>query len=361
MAAGGHFGWPKITFNHICHYFRSIHNFNFFGFVFTKWHLAAILDDRKSLSIAFLAISDQYATFILFLFFHKMAAGGHFGWPKITFDRITRHFRSISNFNFFDFFFTKCGGHFGWPKITFNRISRHFRSICNILDYLKSIFIIFLHKMAKWLSAILDDWKSLLIAFLDLPFIFCIFFYKMAAGDHFGWPKIIAFLAISDQYTTIIFWIFFTKWPLAAILDDWKSLLIAFLAISYQYATFVFDFFFATKWPLAAILDDRKWLLIAFLAISDQYTTLIYLDFFHKMAFGGHFGWPKITFDRISRHFRSIRNFFFFHKMAAVGHFVWPKITFDRITRHFRSISNFNFFDFFLQNVAAILNDQNHF
>ena len=30
---------------------------------FTKWPLAAILDDRKSLSIAFLAISDQYATF----------------------------------------------------------------------------------------------------------------------------------------------------------------------------------------------------------------------------------------------------------------------------------------------------------
>ena len=38
------------------------------------------------------------------------------------------------------------------------------------------------------------------------------------------------------------------------------------------------------------------------------------------MAFGGHFGWPKITFDRISRHFRSIRNLFFF-KMAASSHF----------------------------------------
>ena len=41
---------------------------------FTKWPLAAILDDRKSLSIAFLAISDQYATF-----FFKMAASSHFG------------------------------------------------------------------------------------------------------------------------------------------------------------------------------------------------------------------------------------------------------------------------------------------
>ena len=32
---------------------------------------AAILDDRKSLSIAFLAISDQYATFICFDFLTK--------------------------------------------------------------------------------------------------------------------------------------------------------------------------------------------------------------------------------------------------------------------------------------------------
>ena len=31
---------------------------------FAKWLPAAILDDQKSLSIAFLAISDQYATFI---------------------------------------------------------------------------------------------------------------------------------------------------------------------------------------------------------------------------------------------------------------------------------------------------------
>ena len=63
--------------------------------------------------------------------------------------------------------------------------------------------------------------------------------------------------------------IFFTKWLLAAILDDRKSLLIAFLAISDQYATF----FIFTKWLPAAILDDRKSLSNAFLAISDQYTT----------------------------------------------------------------------------------------
>ena len=38
--------------------------FLFFDFFFTKWPPAAMLDDRKSLLIAFLAISDQYATFL---------------------------------------------------------------------------------------------------------------------------------------------------------------------------------------------------------------------------------------------------------------------------------------------------------
>ena len=52
MAAGSHFGSP----------------------------IWAILDDRKSLSIAFLGISDQYTTFF-FDFFYKMAASGHFGSP----------------------------------------------------------------------------------------------------------------------------------------------------------------------------------------------------------------------------------------------------------------------------------------
>ena len=46
--------------------------------LFTKCLPAAILDDRKSLSIIFLAISDKNATLIYFKF-HKMAAGDHFG------------------------------------------------------------------------------------------------------------------------------------------------------------------------------------------------------------------------------------------------------------------------------------------
>ena len=56
----------------------------------------------------------QINTQLLFFFeiCRKMAAGGHFGWPKITFDRISHHFRSIRNF-FFIFFSMSASGHFG--------------------------------------------------------------------------------------------------------------------------------------------------------------------------------------------------------------------------------------------------------
>ena len=50
--------------------------------------------------IAFLAISDRYATLNFFEIFDKMAAVGHFGCPKFTLDRISGHFRSILNFIF---------------------------------------------------------------------------------------------------------------------------------------------------------------------------------------------------------------------------------------------------------------------
>ena len=52
------------------------------SFFFTKWPPAAILDVRNSFSFAFLVNSDENATVI---FFHKMAAGGHFGFPKFIF------------------------------------------------------------------------------------------------------------------------------------------------------------------------------------------------------------------------------------------------------------------------------------
>ena len=392
----------------------------------------AILDDRKSPSIAFLVISDQYATFILFEFFYKMAAGGHFGWPKkITFDRISRHFISILNFKkklfaiFFWNFVTK------WPPVaTFDRISRHFISIRN--------------------------------------FFICNFLiHKMAAGGHFGWPKTlsIAFLAISDQYATFIFWEMLSQnvrwrplwtenqfWSLFSpfqintqlfiflnfflqngrrqpfwmtenhfrshfspfqintlLLFFWKfyhkisaggkSLSIAFLTISDQYTTFHFSDFFSTKWPLAPILDDRKSLSIALLAISDQCATFIFLEILsHNVLrwpfwmtennFRSHFSpfqintqllffW-EISSQNVRRrpfwmtenhfplhfspfHINMLLYFFwkFCHKMSAGGHF-GPKMTFDCISRHFRSICNLNFSYFFFHKmaVAAILDDR---
>ena len=179
MAAGGHFGWPKITFNCISRHFRSIRNFDFFWFFFTKWLPAAILDDRKLLSMAFLAISDQCTTFN---FFHKMAAGGHFGWPKITFDRITRHFRSIRNF-FLNFCFKMAaGGHFGSPiwailddrkplSIAFLAISDHFGSpicaknnrvlpLCVINGYAK-------YEVDRWIYDTVRDATSFLSIFIQ--------------------------------------------------------------------------------------------------------------------------------------------------------------------------------------------------
>ena len=164
-----HFRWHFWSF--------QINTKLFFQNIFTKWPLAPILDVRNSLLIAFLAISDRYATLICLEIFDKMAAVGHFGCPKFTFDRISGHFRSIRNFNF-----DKMGavGHFGCPKFTFDRISGHFRSIRN--------FIFFGNFWTKWLlSAILDVRNSLSIAFL----------------------------AIFYQYATLIL----TKWVPSDILD----------------------------------------------------------------------------------------------------------------------------------------------
>ena len=180
------------------------------------------------------------------LFFSQNDCRGHFGWPKITFDRISRHFRSIRSFYLFGFYIDKmaAGGHFGWPKITFFRISRHFRSI--------------------------------------RYFYFC-----------------------SQNGCRRPFWM--------------------------------------TEIHFRSHFSPNQ--------INTQHL------FFHKMAAGGQFGWPKITFDRISRHFHKIivagiliNTQLFFSQNNSCGHFGWPKITFDRISRHFRSICNFYWFWFFWQN-----------
>ena len=68
MAASSHFGCPKITLYRISYHFRSIPQFLFLLIFFTKSLPAAILDVRKSLSVVFLVISDQYATFFKNIF-----------------------------------------------------------------------------------------------------------------------------------------------------------------------------------------------------------------------------------------------------------------------------------------------------
>ena len=165
MATGGHFGWPKITFDRISRHFRSIRNLQLFRI---SWKMAAggHFGCRKSLSIVFLTISYQYATFLGGNFLHKMAAGGHFGWPKITFDRIYRHFRSIRNF-FFDLFFQ-------------NGRQRPFLDS----DFLPKSIGSFLYSMSvatsnmKLISASLTKLCS--------AQAFSSYFHKMAAGGHFG-------------------------------------------------------------------------------------------------------------------------------------------------------------------------------
>ena len=149
MATGGHFGRPKIAFDHISHHFRSIRNFYFFSqngcwrlfwmnenhfrlhfspfqintqlffyVFFSKWPTAVILDDRKSPSIAFLAISDQYATFI-FLIFFKMGAGGRRPF-WITENHFRSHFSPFQINTHFLFFKMAAGGHFGSPILPQN-------------------------------------------------------------------------------------------------------------------------------------------------------------------------------------------------------------------------------------------------
>ena len=139
MAAGPQFGCPKFTFDRISGHFRSICNFNFilkflhngcrrpfwmseihfrshfwsfqidtqlnfFGKFLIKWLPSAILDIRNSLSIAFLAILDQYEKIYLFNFTK---------WPPALIldvrNSLSGHFRSICNFNLvLNFWYNGC-------------------------------------------------------------------------------------------------------------------------------------------------------------------------------------------------------------------------------------------------------------
>ena len=79
-------------------------------------------------------------------------------------DHISRHFRSIRNFDLFDFFHKMAaGGHFG----------NHFRSHFSPFQINKNFF-----SQNDLPAAILDDRKSLFIAVLAI-------FFKVATGGHF--------------------------------------------------------------------------------------------------------------------------------------------------------------------------------
>ena len=122
--------------------------------------------------------------------FNKMDADGHFGCPKITFGRISGHFRLIRNFIFLGKFFTK------WLPSA-------------ILDVRKSLSISFL--------AISDRYAYATLFVLD-------FFDKMAAIGHFGCAKF-TLDHISGHFRSIqilFYFKFLTKWLPVAILDVQK-------------------------------------------------------------------------------------------------------------------------------------------
>ena len=112
----------------------------------------------------------QINTQLLFILkmFHKIATGGHFGCQKVTFDRITRHFRSI--LKLFYIFFTK------WLPLA-------------ILNALKSLFIAYL--------AISDQYVILIL--LDF------FIFSKMGGSHFGRQKIIVLSHFSPEINTQLY------------------------------------------------------------------------------------------------------------------------------------------------------------
>ena len=96
--------------------------------------------------------------------------------------------------------------HFGWLKITFHRISLHFRSIHKfyfILDYRKSLLSPF--QINTQLLFIFSQ-NGCRQAFWMIENHFRSHFspFQINTQIHFGWPKI-TFLTISYQYATFIY------------------------------------------------------------------------------------------------------------------------------------------------------------
>ena len=177
MAAVGHLGCPKFTFDRISGNFRSIRNLIFLK-ILTKWLPSAILDVRNSLSIAFLDILDQYATLIFVKILTKWL-------PSAILD--VRNSLSIASLAILD----QYGILFFFGNFLQNGCRHPFWKF-----------------FTKWPPApILDVWNSLSIAFLAIldryrTLFFLEIFDKMAAVGHFGCPKF-TFNHISGNFRSI--------------------------------------------------------------------------------------------------------------------------------------------------------------
>ena len=163
-----------MTENHLLSHFSPF-QINTLLLFFTKWLPAAILDDKKSLSISFLAISDKYATFICICFSQNGC--------RRPFWIIENHFRShFSPFqiNTLLLFFTK------WlPAAILDDQKSLSLSFLAISDQYATF--IFLFVFTKWLPFWMTEnhFRSHFSPFQNDTQLF---FFRMAASGHFGSP-----------------------------------------------------------------------------------------------------------------------------------------------------------------------------
>ena len=108
---------------------------------------------------------------------------GHFGWPKITFDSISRHFRSIRNFLFF---LEKKKSK--WPLYLTTNTNLEIRFAPKAIGFLHYVLSMAMPNM-KLIGKFIQ---------LEMPQAFGAFLYKMTVKEHFVFfrlmPKIIRFL-----------------------------------------------------------------------------------------------------------------------------------------------------------------------
>ena len=128
---------------------------------------AAILDDRKSLSIAFLTISDQYATLIFLIFFSQYGCRRPFG---MTENHIRLHFSPFQiNTQFFYIFFSK------WPQVAILEV-RFLPKTIGFFPYVLSMDMPNMKLIGEFMTE------------LENPQAFWAFVYKMTARGHFVFP-----------------------------------------------------------------------------------------------------------------------------------------------------------------------------